>query len=167
LRCPPTLPPSICRRGWGRSSGQLVACAGSANRFGHSLDCRRVGSLGLAIMIRPDLAERERRRGDPPTWRRSLPRLTVAAFARGRSLRTTATLERRSLALSPPLDRNDRCPPISASVHASISLRSGQRNTPGLGIVSNRLIGDDGATKSAKGLQRIYSLILCRSPFWN
>ena len=31
-----------------------------------------VGSAGLAIMIRPDLAERERRRGDPPTRRCSI-----------------------------------------------------------------------------------------------
>jgi hypothetical protein len=36
--------------------------------------------------------------------------------------------------------------------------------SPGLGIVANGLIGDDGATKRAKGLQRIYWLILCRSP---
>jgi hypothetical protein len=63
-----------------------------------------VGSLGLAIMIRSDVAERERRRGDPPTRRRSFPRFSAADCARGRSLRTTAPLERRSLALSPPPD---------------------------------------------------------------
>jgi hypothetical protein len=34
----------------------------------------------------------------------------------------------------------------------------------GLGVVANGLIGDDGATKRAKGLQRIYWLILCRFP---
>jgi len=84
--------------------GLLVADAGSANLLGHSLDRRRVGSLGLAIMIRSDVAERERRRGDPPTRRRSFPRFSAADCARGRSLRTTAPLERRSLALSPPPD---------------------------------------------------------------
>ena len=35
-------------------------------RDGHLVDRRRVRSPGLAIMIRPDLAERERRRGEPP-----------------------------------------------------------------------------------------------------
>ena len=36
----------------------------------------------MAIMIRPDLAERERRRDDPPTRRRSFPRFTAAGCAR-------------------------------------------------------------------------------------
>src|SRR5215470_12694 len=49
--------------------------AGSAFPTDISLTAGGVGSPGLAIMIRPDLAEPERRRGDPPTRRCSFSRL--------------------------------------------------------------------------------------------
>jgi hypothetical protein len=90
------------------SGSSCVADAGSANLLGHSLDRRRVASLGLAIMIRPGLAERERGFEVIPQPGAALS--SAAACARGRRQRTTAPLERRSLALSPPLDRNDRLP---------------------------------------------------------
>src|SRR5215469_9248073 len=47
--------------------------AGSAFPTDISLTAGEVGSLGLATMTRPGLAELERRRDDPPTRRRSFP----------------------------------------------------------------------------------------------
>jgi len=110
-------------------------------------------------MIRPDLAERERRRSDPPSRRRSFSRFTVAGCARGRRQRATALLERRSLALSPPLDRDDRSP-RDLCVHPRFNQPSAWAvKSAGLAIVSSRLIGDDGARPEV-GWVRLADLLL-------
>jgi hypothetical protein len=75
----------------------------------------RVSSPSLEIMTRPGHAKRSGVEVIPPTRRRSFPRLSVAGCARGRRQKATAPLERRSLAVSPPLHRNYRPPLPSAA----------------------------------------------------
>jgi hypothetical protein len=65
----------------------------------------------LAIIIRPDLAERERRRDDPPTRRRSFPEMPgYRPVTRVQQRIGTTSAERRSRALPPPLDRHHGSP---------------------------------------------------------
>jgi hypothetical protein len=71
---------------------------------------------------------------------------------RGRRQKATAPLERRSLAVSPPRNRSDRLPRY-------VGLRFNQPSawamkSVGLGIVANRLIGDDGARPEVGGCRR-------------
>jgi hypothetical protein len=100
----------------------------------------------------------------PPTRRRSFPRVSVA----GCDVRT-APEGNRAIGTAPtgpvpPHDRKDRPPRRSVRRSTLQSPLAWAMKFAGLGIVANGLIGDDGATKRAKGLQRIYWLILCRSP---
>jgi hypothetical protein len=79
----------------------------------------------------------------PPTRRRSFRRLSVAgcdAQTAPEGNRAIGTALIGPVSAASP--KRPPAPPISTSVHASISLRPGPT---GLGIVSNRLIGDDGA----------------------
>jgi hypothetical protein len=148
------------------SSGDSGANSTPRLRLGISKrsPARRVASPGLATN-RSGPSQAERRRDDPPTRRHSFPRFTVADCdgARGQPRHWNGA----SLPLRAPLDRNDRLPCRSLR-WSTLQSAFGLGNGPlGLGIVANGLIGDDGATKRAKRLQRIYWLILCRSPFWN
>src|ERR1700726_5016352 len=97
----------------------------------------------------------------PPTRRRSFPRLSVAGCARGR-VRDNRAIGTALTGPVPPHDRNDRLPRRSVRRSTLQSRSAWAMKSAGLGIVANGLIGDDGATKRAKGLQRIYWLILCR-----
>ena len=97
-----------------------------------------------------------------PTRRRSFPRLSVAGCDARTAPEGNRALGTAPTGPVPPLDRDDRLPRRSLRHPSTWAVKSA-----GLGVVANRLIGDDGATKRAKGLQRIYWLILCPSPFWN
>lgn len=143
----PTLPPALLPREVAAfnlparvgclSGSSCVLGAGSANPLGHFLDRQGVRSPCLATITRPGLAERGSAEVIPQPGGAPSPAFQQWTVMRGGSLRTTAPLERRSLALSPPLDRDDRLP---------ADLYVGPRfNQPSAWAVKSAGLGDDGA----------------------
>jgi len=87
-------------------------------------------------MTRPGHAERRGVEVIPPTRHRSFPRLSVAGCARGRRQKATAPLERRSLAVSPPLHRNHRPPLLPHPAGEAVSPWIGR-----WGAAKSRILG--------------------------
>ena len=100
----------------------------------------------------------------PPTRRRSFPRVSVAGCDVWTAPEGNRAIGTAPTGPVPPHDRKDRPPRRSVRRSTLQSPLAWAMKFAGLGIVANGLIGDDGATKRAKRLQRIYWLILCRSP---
>ena len=86
----------------GHPSGSACNALVAVTRGGHFVDRRLLQSARL-VSIGPDQAERERRRDDPPTRRRSFR--SVAAGGRGSVCRNCIGATNSP---PPPLDRNDR-----------------------------------------------------------
>jgi hypothetical protein len=138
---PAMLQPSTCRRGWGSSSG--LACKikrpwAPPPARDISLTARRVASPGLAS-IGPGLAERERRRDDPPTWRRFFAG-RPGHRAVTRELRTASDY-RREAPLTPPCLLH-----LTETTAYPADLYVGPRfNQPSAWAVKSAGLGDDGA----------------------